>query len=98
MTSRVEKKIRLFCKKGNMDINNLKIIKSDEVYVASDKHMSMMFDEGGKPVSLPLNKPYGAMGIKLGKGLSILYIAVIAGIILFLAIGVIINKFIVQTM
>ena len=98
MTSRVEKKIRLFCKKGNMDIKILKIIKSDNGYVASDKHMSMMFDESGRPISLPLNKSYGNMGIKLGKGLSILYIAVIAGIILFLAIGVIINKFIVQTM
>lgn len=93
MTDRVEEKIKLFCEKGNMDIKNLKIIKSDEVYVASDKHMSMMFDEGGKPVSLPLNKPYGAMGIKLGKGLSILYIAVIAGIIIFLAVGIIIKSF-----
>lgn len=93
MTDRVEEKIKLFCEKGNMDIKNLKIIKSDEVYVASDKHMSMMFDEGGKPVSLPLNKPYGAMGIKLGKGLSILYIAVIAGIIIFLAVGIVIKNF-----
>lgn len=93
MTDRVEEKIRLFCEKGNMDIKNLKIIKSDEGYVASDKHMSMMFDEGGKPVSLPLNKPYGAMGIKLGKGLSILYIAVIAGIIIFLAVGIVIKNF-----
>lgn len=93
MTDRVEEKIKLFCEKGNMDIKNLKIIKSDEGYVASDKHMSMMFDEGGKPVSLPLNKPYGAMGTKLGKGLSILYIAVIAGIIIFLAVGIIIKSF-----
>lgn len=93
MTDRVEEKIKLFCEKGNMDIKNLKIIKSDEGYVASDKHMSMMFDEGGKPVSLPLNKPYGAMGIKLGKGLSILYIAVIAGIIIFLAVGIVIKNF-----
>ena len=93
MTDRVEEKIKLFCEKGNMDIKNLKIIKSDKGYVASDKHMSMMFDEGGKPVSLPLNKPYGAMGIKLGKGLSILYIAVIAGIIIFLAVGIVIKNF-----
>ena len=55
--------------------------------------MSMMFDEGGKPVSLPLNKPNGAMCIKLGKGLSILYIAVIAGIIIFLAVGIVIKNF-----
>ncbi len=93
MTDRVEEKIKLFCEKGNMDIKNLKIIKSDEGYVASDKHMSMMFDEEGNPKSLPLNKPYGTMGIKLGKGLSILYIAVIAGIIIFLAVGIVIKNF-----
>ena len=93
MTDMVKKKIRLFCEKGKMDVKNLKVTKSDKGYIASDKRMSMMFDKEGKPISLPLNKSYGSMGNKMGKWMSLVYITVIVGVILFVAIGTMINKF-----
>lgn len=93
MTDMVEKKIRLFCKKGKMDVKNLRITKSDKGYIASDRRMSMIFDEEGKPISLPLNKSYGNMGNKMGKWMSVVYIAVIVGGVLFVAVGIMINKF-----
>lgn len=92
MTDMVKRKIRLFCKKGKMDVKNLKITKSNKGYIASDKKMSMMFDKEGKPISLPLNKSYGSAGNKMGKWMSVVYIAVIIGTVLFVAIGTFINK------
>lgn len=93
MSNEVEIKIRTFCNKGNMNIKNLRIMKDKNGYIADDGRMSMMFDEKGKPTSLPMNKTYYRMGPKFGKWLSIIYLAVIVGIILFCAVGVFMNKF-----
>lgn len=92
MSNEIEKKIKTFCNKGNMNINKLKIIKNEDGYIADDGRASMMFDKNGKPTSLPVNK--SSLGPKLGKGLSIIYIAVIIGLVLFCAVGVFVNKFI----
>lgn len=93
MSNEVERKIRVFCNKGKMDIKNLRIIEDKNGYIADDGRMSMMFDEKGKPTSLPMNRTYSNMGPKFGKWLSIIYLAVIIGLILFFAIGVLIDKF-----
>lgn len=93
MKNQIEIKIRTFCNKGSMNIETLRIDKSKDGYIADDGRMSMMFDENGRPTSLPMNRTYSNMGPKFGKGLSIIYLAVIIGLILFFAVGVFMDKF-----
>ena len=88
MSKEIERKIIMFCNKGKMDINNLKISKNEEGYVADDGHLSMLFNERGTPISLPMNKTYSSLGPKFGKRVSIVYLALIIGLILFCAIEV----------
>ena len=93
MTDIVKEKIILLCKKGNMDIQHLKIIKNDEGYIASDKKMSLMFNKDGKPTSLLLNRTYANIGgTKLGKWMSLVCIGASVIISLFAIIAAILNK------
>lgn len=79
MDDKIEEKIKTYCKKINMKMDNISVMPSDDGYIATDGYTSIMFDKEGVVSSLPMYKLYGAKTTKvIGNGAAIfMYIVIV---------------------
>lgn len=88
MENGVNEKIRAYCEKYKMNMDEFSITALDDGYVARDSHTSIMFDREGMASSLPMYKPYGNKTTHmLVKGYAYLLYIAIALIFIAIAIG-----------
>ena len=93
MNKEIENKIRICCKKYQMDCDNLEIIAIDDTYMARDKKVRVLFDKDGNVSSLPMNYTYGKETTKfLGKSSVLLVFASFITAILFVVICGLLKK------
>ena len=86
MEDSIKEKIRIYCEKINMKMDQLSIVVLDDGYVAKDGYTSIMFNKEGKVSSLPMYQAYGKKTAQLlGKGYAIygyILIAIVAVVII----------------
>ena len=88
MEDGIKEKIKAYCKKGNMKIEQISIIPIESGYIAKDEHISIMFDKDGNVSSLPMNHTFGKKtGQLIGKGYALCLYIIIALIFIIAAIG-----------
>ena len=59
MDENINEKIKIYCEKLNMKMDNFHIMPIKEGYLAKDDYTSVMFDKEGKVLSLPMHNVYG---------------------------------------
>jgi len=90
MKDDIKEKIRIYCEKINLKMDQLSITITEEGYVATDGYTSIMFDKEGNVSSLPMYQAYGKEITKLeGIGSAIYVYVIIAIAIVVIIAGVI---------
>lgn len=85
MEENINEKIKVYCEKINMKMDNFNIKAVEDGYLATDSYTSVMFDKEGKVSSLPMHHAYGKITTQVvGKVYAIAMFAVLSIIILII--------------
>lgn len=93
MEEEIEEKIKSYCKKINMKMDNISMSDIDGEYIVTDGYTSVIFDKDGKVASFPIHKAYGNDTTQfIGKSSAMfMYVTFALAIILVLVYNLIVN-------
>lgn len=86
----LEEKIKCYCKKCKMKMDELSIITTNDGFLAKDNNTSIMFDKEGNVSSIPT---YALYGRKTTQFIGKTYAAIMYGAIIFVVIVLVIGTF-----
>lgn len=85
----IKEKIKTYCEKVNMKMENFLIKTIEDGYLATDGYTSIMFDKDGKASSLPMYALYGKKTSQLiGKGYAFFVCIIILVLLIATSFGI----------
>ncbi len=84
----IKEKIKTYCERVNMKMDNVSVKTAKDGYLATDGYTSIMFDKDGKVSSLPMHALYGKKTSQLiGKGYALCVCVIIAALLIVTVFG-----------